>query len=110
MSFVSGVVEGVVVCVICGSAQKNKEGKLIVLYDNDGVSKQGIDAATAFVEKDIRNIALLSGGLWMFCMCMRVCVCVRMRVCVCVCVCMRVYMCVSECVRKRGSTSGCTGV
>jgi centrosomal protein CEP41 len=42
---------------------KNKDGKIIVLYDNDGVSKLGIDAATSFIEKLFSNTVLLSGGL-----------------------------------------------
>lgn len=42
--------------------QRNKAGKLIVLYDEDGFSKLGMEAAAAFVQKQWDNVRLLSGG------------------------------------------------
>jgi len=46
------------------SKQKNKANRLIVICDNDGYSKLGIQTTTMFIEKGFDNVVLLSGGLW----------------------------------------------
>jgi len=42
---------------------KNKENKVMIVYDDDGYSKLGIDATTSFIQKLFNNVVLLSGGL-----------------------------------------------
>ena len=41
--------------------QRNKTGKIIVLYDED--ERLSTNAATIFVEREVENVFLLSGGL-----------------------------------------------
>lgn len=44
-------------------SQKNKDNKVIVVYDNDGRSRLGIDTASALIEKLFKNTVLLYSGL-----------------------------------------------
>ncbi len=45
---------------VARSLQKNKEGFLIILYDD--IDRRAGAAATAFVEKDFGNVFVLTGG------------------------------------------------
>ena len=41
--------------------QKNKPGRIIVLYDED--ERIAPQAATTFVQRDVDNVFILSGGV-----------------------------------------------
>ena len=44
----------------CSTFQKNKSGRIIILYDED--ERIAPDVATKFVQKDVDNVFVLSGG------------------------------------------------
>ena len=44
----------------CSTFQKNKSGSIIILYDED--ERIAPDVATKFVQRDVDNVFILSGG------------------------------------------------
>ena len=37
---------------------------MIIVYDDDGISKLGIETTTSFIQKHFDNVVLLTGGLY----------------------------------------------